>query len=251
MMEVMARRRGMRAHENMPRRQAESLAAQGGLDHTIEGQIFGLALNTRTERGALAQAFATPPYQAPPAAPVVYVKSPNTRAASGAGVAVPAGASHLMASPTLVLVIGAPITRVSAEDVLSRLLGVVVAIDLTLPQTDYFRPAVREQCRDGFLPLCPWVTPLSEAGDLDAARIALSVNGEPRLSLDLPDLHRPIRTLISDLSDFMTFSPGDAVLCGLTAPAVAVRPGDVLVAEAPGIGRVSCTIVSEAANEAR
>lgn len=250
-MEVMARRRGMRAHENMSRRQAESLATLGALDHVIEGQIFGVALNTRTERAALADAFAAPPYQAPPAAPVLYVKSPNTRAASGASVVVPTEATHLMASPTLALVVGAPITRGSSEDVLSRLLGVVVAIDLTLPQADYFRPAVREQCRDGFLPVCPWITPLSQAGDLDAARIALSVNGEARLRLDLSDLHRPIRTLISDLSDFMTLSPGDAVLCGLAAPAVAVRPGDVLVAQAPGIGRVSCTIVSEAADEAR
>lgn len=240
-MEVMARRRGMRAHETLPLSAAETWAASGGLDHTIEGQVFGLALNTASERAALADAFEAAPYKAAPIAPVVYLKSPNTRALSGATIALPAGADRLTAAPTLAFVIAATACRVPAERVLDHVLGVVVAIDLSLPQADYFRPAVREQCRDGFLPLCPWVTPL-DAVDLGHAAVTLSVNHQPALRLDLSDLHRSVTALLADLSDFMTLVPGDAVLCGLPAPVVSVRPGDVLSAEAPGIGRVSCTI---------
>ena len=245
-MQVMARRRGMRAHETLSPSTAETWAASGGLDHPIDGQVFGLALNTRSERAALTDAFKAAPYQAAPIAPVVYLKSPNTRAFSGASVALPSGANHLTAAPTLAFVIAATTCRVPADRVLDHVLGVVPAIDISLPQTDYFRPAVREQCRDGFLPLCPWITPMS-AVDLGHAGVTLSVNDQPALRLDLSDLHRPIAALLADLSDFMTLAPGDAVLCGLPTPVVTVRPGDTLCADAPGIGRVTCTLVAEIA----
>jgi 5-oxopent-3-ene-1,2,5-tricarboxylate decarboxylase/2-hydroxyhepta-2,4-diene-1,7-dioate isomerase len=247
-MEVMARRRGMRAHETLPLSAAETWAARGGLDHPIDGQVFGLALNTQSERAALADAFGAAPYKAAPIAPVVYLKSPNTRAFSGAAVALPAGADHLTAAPTLALVIGATTCRVPAERILDHVMGVVPAIDLSLPQADYFRPAVREQCRDGFLPLCPWITPLG-AVDLGHAGVTLSVNDQPALRLDLSDLHRPIAALLADLSDFMTLAPGDAVLCGVPAPVVTVRAGDVLSADAPGIGRVTCEISPKRAGQ--
>lgn len=244
-MDVVARRRILRTQEKMPLDRAEFLQANGELDLPFEGGVFGLALNTRAERAALERAFAEPPYKAPPLAPVLYVKSPNTLAGSGAVVHVPHGVDALSVSPTLVAVLAETACRVHPADATTPILGFAVALDFSLPQDSYFRPAVRELCRDGFLPVSPWLAPRDLIADPDAVQIDLTVNGAVRTRLDMADLHRSVARIIADVTDFMTLAPGDAVLCGQAAEPALVRIGDVVVAEAPGIGRVVCTLAPE------
>ena len=53
--------------------------------------------------------------------------------------------------------------------------------------------------------------------------------------------------LIEYLSGFMTLAPGDVILTGTPEGVVDVRPGDEVVTEIDGIGRLANTIVGDAA----
>ena len=54
-----------------------------------QGTVYGSLLNFRREYALWAPKMAEPPYNAPPNAPVLYVKTANTFAAHGATIAVP------------------------------------------------------------------------------------------------------------------------------------------------------------------
>ncbi len=53
------------------------------------GTVYGLVLNHEGALMALGEAVTAAPYKAPPRAPVLYIKPPNTYLASGGLVAVP------------------------------------------------------------------------------------------------------------------------------------------------------------------
>ena len=64
----------------------------------IVGTVYGVALNDGDQRAALEPAFAEPPYQRAPTAPVIYIKTRNCLRPGGARVVVPhdvADVSHL------------------------------------------------------------------------------------------------------------------------------------------------------------
>ncbi len=60
------------------------------------------------------------------------------------------------------------------------------------------------------------------------------------------DLIFDIPALIEYLSSFMTLSPGDVILTGTPEGVVNVMPGDEVVCEIDGLGRLANTIVADA-----
>ena len=44
----------------------------------MTGTVYGVLLNFQAERDALGERMSLPPYQAPPRAPVLYIKPANT-----------------------------------------------------------------------------------------------------------------------------------------------------------------------------
>ena len=71
-----------------------------------------------------------PPYGRPPAAPVLYIKPPNTFLPGGGEVVVPAGVEALEIGATLALVIGRTACRVSEAEAMEHLARFAVAIDV-------------------------------------------------------------------------------------------------------------------------
>ncbi len=194
----------------------------------------------------MGEALEQPPYKAAPVAPVLYIKPPNTYRPHGAEVPVPTGVEALEVNGVLAVVIGRTACRVAERNALGHVLGYAVAIDVCIPHASLHRPAIRQRCRDGFLPIGPWIVARDEVADPDALTIVVSVNGEETSRYALSDLVRPAAQMIADVSEFMTLSEGDALLVGLAPDGPRARVGDRVEARIDGVGALSCTLVAEA-----
>ncbi len=202
--------------------------------------IYGVALNSTDQVQFLADMFARPPYGALPRAPVLYVKTPNTIAASGQAVALPAGSDRVDLGATLAIVIGRTTARVSPDRALDHVSGYRLALDLSLSQASFYRPALRHRCRNGFLPLGGHTVAAQRPNDIT---LALSVNGGASWAISLGHMVRPVAQLIADVAAFMTLEPGDILLAGTPFPTPQAGPGDHVVLSAPGFGALECRFV--------
>ena len=201
----------------------------------MAGTIYGVALNDGPERERLGGAFGRAPYKAPPRAPVLYIKPAACRTASGAALRVPEGLDHLQASATYALLFG------GAPGVIG---GAALALDVSEPQRDYYRPAVLQQGRDGFLPLGPF-RPWPREGALPD--ITAHLNDDPAQRWRADRLVRDVETLITEIAAFMTLSDGDILLVGLQVDPITVRPGAGLRLEAHGYPPLEATFAAEGA----
>jgi len=216
---------------------------QGFVAFPPTGTVYGVALNDRRLLGERLDEFNQPPYQAPPQAPVLFIKTPNTLNHDGAPVAQPRG-ERLQPGPTLGVVIGRDASRVKAADALSHIAGYVIANEFSLPEDSYYRPAVKAKCRDGFCALGALV-PVADVPDSSQLGIRLRVNGEVRQSGNTADWVRPLPQLIEAITEFMTLHAGDVLLTGTPPGRVDVEPGDEVVVEIDGLGQLTNTIVAE------
>lgn len=180
--------------------------------------VYGVALNFRAELDRL-----SPPL---PVAPVLYLRPRNTWNVSGAPIAIPAAVPELKMAGTLGIVIG-------------RELAYVAVNDVSIPHESYFRPAIRQRCRDGFCVLG------SETSIHLPNEIRTFVNGELRSRTGLTDLARPIHRLLADIGEFLTLAPGDIVLIGEPPDSPLARAGDLVRVEVDGLAPLENQVVPE------
>ncbi len=211
----------------------------------VEGAVYGTLVNYRGALAELGEAVGQPPYHAPPKAPVLYVRPRNTHSAHLAPIAVPAGVAALAVGASLGVVVGRTACRVAATDALAFVAGYTVANDVCVPHASYFRPAVRERCRDGFCPLGPWVMARRHVPDPDALAIRVDVDGEVRQRASTRDCVRSVAQLLADVTAFMTLAPGDVLLTGVPAGAPLARAGQRVTVAIEGVGTLENTLVAE------
>jgi 5-oxopent-3-ene-1,2,5-tricarboxylate decarboxylase / 2-hydroxyhepta-2,4-diene-1,7-dioate isomerase len=230
----------------VPTAHAARLAAAGKLGAPVVGTVYGVILNTRRELAARAEAFAAPPYKAPPKGPVLYIKSPNTFLEAGGEIPAPVEVEALEVNATLAVVIGRDAARVDAAQALDHVVGYTTAIDVCIPGEAVFRPPIRQRCRDGFLPIGPWVTPRQAVADPGRLDIAVEVAGVERSRWSTADLVRPVPQLIAEISEFMTLSRGDVLLVGLNPQPALARAGEAVVARIDGLAPLACKLATAA-----
>lgn len=205
---------------------------------TIAGTIYGVILNDGPELSRLVPAFAEKPYQAPPRAPVVYIKPRACVRLADAGVPMPAEVDVLEAAPTLALLFARDACGVDKASAMACVGAACLALDVSIPQTDYYRPAIAQRCRDGFLPLGGFAAPTR------SAQIVTSVDGAEVHRWSTDRLVRAVPALIRDLAAFMTLRAGDLLLVGLPGDAPRVRAGQAVRVTADGLPTLS-TVVSQ------
>ncbi|MGV2863736.1 fumarylacetoacetate hydrolase family protein [Achromobacter sp. AGC39] len=201
--------------------------------------VVGVALNTRQSLDALGDAVNAPPYKAAPRAPVLYIKPANTYARDGATITLPADVQEVQVGACLGVVFARRASRVSQADALDYVAGYRVVADLSVPHDSYFRPALKQQCRDGFCPIGDTLAPASPAIDPDALAIEVLVDGVVRQRASTADLIRPVARLIADVTDFMSFDAGDILLVCTPHDAPRVRAGqrfDIRIAQVGTLG---------------
>jgi len=211
--------------------------------YQLSGVVYATLLNHRSAWQELGEAVNHPPYDAPPKAPVLYVKPRNTLAASGDPVRVPAGVTELELEASLGLVIGRPACRLEEARALEYLAGYLIVNDVSIPHRPYYRPSIRARARDGFCPVGPRVVPRAAIANPDDLAIRVFIDGKLRQQTGTSQLVRSIRRLLADVTDFMTLSPGDILAVGAAAPAPRVRAGQQARIEIDGLGQLESPFV--------
>ena len=214
--------------------------------HRGQGTVIGTLLNFHGAVARMGAALNEAPYGAPPRAPVLYVKPRNTFATHGATIVIPADVREIEVGVTLGVVIGRTATRLTESDALEYVRGYTVVNDLTVPHGNYFRPAMKARCRDGFCPMGSREVPRAAIPDPDALQLRAYVNGDLRQENSTRNLVRPIARLIADVTEFMTLSAGDVLLVGVPEDSPTALAGDRVAVEIEGVGRVENMLVSPA-----
>lgn len=205
------------------------------------GTVYGTLLNFRREHALWAPRMHEAPYKAPPAAPVLYIKTANTFTRSGQAIVLPRGVSEAEAAASLGLVAGEG----------GCVAGTVLFNDVAIPHESYYRPPVKVRCVDGFLGVGDAVRPVMDLHELGALVLELRVNGVMRQRTALSDLVRDAATLWAEVNAFQSMRPGDVLMVGTDCLDDGARPrakaGDAVEITATGFAPLVNHFVQEAA----
>lgn len=219
-----------------------ALRNQPDLPFTV-GTVIGAALNHRDELAGLADAVHAAPYQAPPQRPVLYLKPANTQCAHGSEIVLDPDVAEVAVTACLAIAIGAPVSRATPEQASAAMLGYTLAADLSVPHASFYRPAIRQKCRDGFCPLGPWIIPAGHDGVADDLELMLAINGREALRTRTGNLVRSAATLLADISQFMTFVPGDVLLVGASQGVSRAGRGDRIEISTASVGTLAFSLI--------
>jgi 5-carboxy-2-oxohept-3-enedioate decarboxylase HpaG1 subunit (EC 4.1.1.68)/5-carboxy-2-oxohept-3-enedioate decarboxylase HpaG2 subunit (EC 4.1.1.68) len=183
----------------------------------------------------------------PPTEPLVFIKAPNTFNGDNQTSVRPNHIEYMHYESELVVVIGKTARNVSEADAMDYVAGYTVCNDYAIRDylENYYRPNLRVKSRDGLTPISPNVVPKAAIPDPHNLTLRTFVNGELRQEGTTADLIFSIPFLIAYLSAFMTLQPGDMIATGTPKGLSDVKPGDEVVVEVEGVGRLVNRIVSE------
>jgi 2,4-diketo-3-deoxy-L-fuconate hydrolase len=195
--------------------------------------------------------------------PYVFLKPPTTTLTDPFGpVVIPSvSPDHVDWECELGVVIGRPCRGVSEDEALDYVAGYTVVNDVTdrkftpnpgrkARERDKFFDWLHGKWHDTFCPVGPCILSADAAGDPQAFRLKLTVNGAVKQDGTTGQMVFPVAAVISFLSSFVTLEPGDIVSTGTpsgvgSASGTYLKPGDVVVASIDRIGRLENPIVAE------
>ena len=145
--------------------------------------VYGSLMHHRTELVALGEAVHASPYNAPPKAPVLYIKPANTHGAFGGEMPLPFEQRQICARACVGLIYKPNKPIAGIESAISAIKNIVMGdwqiallCDFTLPHSSFYRPPLRFNALDGSLAL-PQDWQAWPRNGLDDARIETWVNG--------------------------------------------------------------------------
>lgn len=204
------------------------------------GNMFALGLNYADHARELAFT--------PPTEPLAFIKSPGTYTGHNQRTWRPDGVAYMHYECELVAVIGKPAKNVKRADALDYLAGYTVCNDYAIRDylENYYRPNLRVKNRDATTPVGPWIVDVGDVPDPGNLKLRTWINGELKQEGTTADMIFDIPYLIEYFSSFMTLQPGDMIATGTPEGLADVVPGDEVVVEVQGVGRLVNRIVSEA-----
>jgi 5-oxopent-3-ene-1,2,5-tricarboxylate decarboxylase/2-hydroxyhepta-2,4-diene-1,7-dioate isomerase len=176
-----------------------------------------------------------------PPAPNYFFKPPSCLLGHGNAVVRPRGCQFLNYEGEVALVIGRTARNVRIADAEEYIAGYTLANDYALHD---FRDADRgSMVRVKGADTLGLVGPGLVRGWRPAGQILRTyVNDRVVQESSLEGMIWNIAYLVADLSRMMTLIPGDLILSGTPANSRPVKPGDTVVVEVEGLGRLSNTI---------
>jgi 2-keto-4-pentenoate hydratase/2-oxohepta-3-ene-1,7-dioic acid hydratase in catechol pathway len=187
---------------------------------------------------------------APPTAPIIFYKAPNTVVGPYDEILIPRGSTRTDWEVELAVVIGRRARYLdSPADALAHIAGYVLSNDVS--ERDFQLEQSGGQWSKGkscetFQPLGPWLVTPDEV-DPGALSLRSWVNGEPRQHSSTADMIFDVAYLIWHLSQYTVLDPGDVLNTG-TPEGVALSgrfpylaPGDIVEVEIDGLGRQRST----------
>jgi len=176
--------------------------------------------------------------------PLVFLKGPGSLLGHRGVTRRPRDATFMHYECELAVVIGAPAKGVVRADALRHVAGYTVCNDYAVRDylENWYRPNLRVKNRDGGTVLGPWFVDAADVPDPQALALRTFVNGQRTQQGHTSNMVNDVASLIEYLSSFMTLNPGDVILTGTPDGVVNVNPGDEVVCEIDGIGRLVNTL---------
>jgi 2,4-diketo-3-deoxy-L-fuconate hydrolase len=202
-------------------------------------QVFGIGLNYRDHAHESGLAL--------PDVPLVFTKFTSSITGPSGTIALPT--DQVDWEVEVAVVIGRRAFGVDADSAWEHVAGLTGAQDISARDVQ-MRPASTPQFSlgksfPGFGPLGPVLVTPDEFPDRDDIAVSCSVNGETVQDSSTANMIFPVAELIVYLSSILPLLPGDVILTGTPAgvgmartPQRYLAPGDVLVTDVAGIGRL-------------
>ena len=183
----------------------------------------------------------------PPEEPLLFFKTPSSLTGHKAFCCRPHGVEMMHFEGELVVVIGRTASKVKRSEAMDFVLGYTIANDYAVRDylENFYRPNLRVNCRDGLTPLGPYIVEKEDVSDPQSLEIRTYVNGELRQQGNTRDMVFDIPFLLEYVTSFMTLKPFDMISTGTPKGLSNVMPGDDVVVEIEGLGRLQNRIVSE------
>jgi 5-oxopent-3-ene-1,2,5-tricarboxylate decarboxylase/2-hydroxyhepta-2,4-diene-1,7-dioate isomerase len=180
--------------------------------------------------------------------PLVFLKGPGTLLGHRGATRRPADVQFMHYECELAVIIGRPARRVARAQAMQHVAGYCIANDYAVRDylENWYRPNLRAKNRDGATVLGPWLVDAGDVADPANLNLRTFVNGKLTQAGNTRDLIFDIPFLIEYLSSFMTLSAGDIILTGTPEGVVNVMPGDEVLCEIDGLGRLANTIAADA-----
>jgi 2-keto-4-pentenoate hydratase/2-oxohepta-3-ene-1,7-dioic acid hydratase in catechol pathway len=181
---------------------------------------------------------------APPTAPLLFNKLPNSLSAHNAPIVLPDISEKVDYEAELAVVIGRRARRVSEAAALDHVFGYTLINDVSARDLQFGDGQwTRGKGLDTFAPLGPFITTRDEIADVQALKIEGRLNGEVMQSSNTARMIFGVAFLISYLSQGMTLEPGDVIATGTPEgvgvfrdPPVLLKAGDIYEVEIEGLG---------------
>ena len=170
-----------------------------------------------------------------PKEPLIFIKPSTSVVGPGGAIRFPEAAKELHYEAELAAVIGRTVTRAAnAAEAREAIFGWTCLDDVTA--RDIQRAEAHFTRAKGFDTFCP-VGPVVETGiDPMDATVVCRVNGEQRQRGSTKDMVVDPYMLVVFVSHIMTLLPGDVVSTGTPEGVGAMKRGDWVEVEIPGIG---------------
>jgi len=191
-------------------------------------KIIGIASNYRKHIAEMGRPV--------PAVPKLFLMPPTALIGPGEPILLPAGIGRVDHEAELGVVIGRPMSQVSKDEALDFVAGYTAVNDVSARE---FQRQDGAFCRakglDTFCPAGPAVV-----SDIDPfnTRVRCWVDGELRQDGNTSDLLFDVPTLLSFISHHMTLQPGDLISTGTPMGVGPIEPGQTVVVEVEGVGRL-------------
>ncbi|WP_334110991.1 fumarylacetoacetate hydrolase family protein [Thermodesulfitimonas autotrophica] len=217
-----------------PEPEGYPLAALKVLAPCRPSKIVCVGLNYRDHARELGYPF--------PEEPVLFLKPPTAVIGPEEAIRYPAVARQVDYEAELAVVIGKIARHVRPEEAAAYILGYTCANDVTardLQKKD--GQWTRAKSFDTFCPLGPFIVTAFDPSD---ATISLYLNGERRQHSSTKELIFDVAYLVSFISAVMTLYPEDVILTGTPSGVGPLKPGDSVVVEIEGIGKLRNHVVA-------
>ena len=175
----------------------------------------------------------------------IFLKPPSAVIGPGADILIPPDAETIFPELELCVVIGRESRDLSIDEALDAVFGYSVILDVTARGYGSGKNLMGTRCvRKGFntfAPVGPWIVTRDEIPDPQALEMRLWVNDDLRQSASTGGMINSVARLVSYLSQVGTLMPGDLIASGNPdSPEFQqqLAPGDALVAEIEGVGRL-------------
>ena len=178
--------------------------------------------------------------------PFFFFKSPGNLVTDGR-FPYPPQSHDVHYEVELLVALGRGGADIAIDAALEHVWGYGIALDMTRRDLQaeakkLGRPWEVAKSFDASAPAGP-LYPVAEVGHPSAGAITLKVNGTRMQTGDLNQMIWKVSEIISVLSRYFTFQPGDVILAGTPSGVGAVQRGDRMEAAIDGLGRLSVTVV--------